>query len=146
MHGRNASQNRAPDFSKSHWSSRFFQVLFSETWKNLALCFLRQQVFFAIPLLRGFWGKGRAPSWMLKELGPWILAQFISDWGVKVNPWCLKCSHACDVPWCLTTPGLGTWTWRGFAAPVWHQHWVLEAWEASTFSSLRSFQIKVCQP
>lgn len=62
----------------------------------------RGYVFFGIHLLRGFWGKGRAPSWMLKELGT-------SDWRVKGNPWCPKCSHACDVPWCLSTPALGTW-------------------------------------
>lgn len=42
-HRRNASQNMVPHFSKSHWSSWFFQVPFSETQKNLALCFLRCQ-------------------------------------------------------------------------------------------------------
>lgn len=105
------------------------------------------EVLSGIHLLRGFWGKGKAPSWTPKGLSPWVWPQFISDWGVKVTPWCPVCSDACDIPQWPTTPGSGTRASRGFAVPLWHWHWVFQAWEAfRTFTYPRSFQIRVCQP
>lgn len=124
----------------------FSSVKLGKSW-HCVLWGTRGEVHSGIHLLRGFLGKGKVPSWIPKGLSPWIWPQLISDWGVKVIPWCPMCSHAHDIPQWPTTLVLGTWAWRCFAAPVWHWHRVFQAWEAFiTFTYPRSFQIRVCWP
>lgn len=89
----------------------FSSVRLGKSWRYV-LWGTGGEVLFGIHLLRRLLGKGKPLCCIPNELSPWIWPQFISDWGVKVTPWCPMCFHAHDGLQWPTTLGLGTWVWE----------------------------------